>query len=129
MPPRRRRRRSPAAAPGPTASGGRGPRWGSARRTEALGADQLGDKVAKDDTLGVGDEVDLAIGSPLARQQQPVDDVVDVGGSGRVAPAADPGEAPGADHGGDLRQQGAITGPPHEAGPDDDPLEAVAAVG
>lgn len=62
-----------------------------------LGRKQLGDELAEDDRLSVGDEVGRTGLAPLRRQNQPLDRVIDVGGRGQVTAAADPGETPGLD--------------------------------
>ena len=72
------------------------------RRLDALRLQQLGDELAKDHRLAVGDEVGLSASASLGRDQQALDDVVDVGGVGAVPPAADPGEPARLDRGDEL---------------------------
>ena len=94
---------------------------------DALGGEQAGDEVAEDDGLAVGDEVDAAAARRARRREhQPLDGVVDVGRRGAVPAAADPREAPGADHLGHRRQQRRVAAAPDEARAHDDGLEAVA---
>ena len=97
------------------------------RGLDALGAQHRGDELAEDDRLAVGDEVGLAGRAPLGRQQQALDDVVDVGRVGDVAAAADPGPFARLDRLHHLRQQRRVALAPDEAGPHDDGLEALAA--
>ena len=95
-------------------------------RLDALGAQQLGDELAEDDRLAVGDEVGLARAALLGGQDQALDDVVDVGGVGDVAAAADPGEAARFDRRDHLRQQRRVALAPDEARAQGDGLEALA---
>ena len=91
----------------------------------ALCPEQLGDELAENHRLAVGDEVDAAGPAALGSQHQPMDHVVDVGGGRAVAAAADPGEALLLDRRDEGRQDRRVARAPHEPGTDDDRLEAV----
>ena len=96
------------------------------RRLDALGPHHRGHELTEDDGLVVGDEVGLARATLPSRQQHPLDHVVDMGGVGDVAAAADPGPAAVLDGGHHGRKQGRIALAPDEPGPDGDGLESVA---
>ena len=83
-----------------------------------------GDELAEDDRLVVGDEVGLARPALLGGQHHSLDHVVDVGGVGDVAAAADPGPAAFLDRRDHLREQGRVALAPDETGPDRDGLES-----
>jgi hypothetical protein len=88
---------------------------------------QLGDELAEDDGLAVGDEIGLAGPAAFRRQDQPLDDVVYVGRVGDVAAAADPRKFALFDRLDKLREQGRVAPAPDEPRAQDDRLEAVAA--
>ena len=101
-------------------------RDGAVGRLDALGSQQLGDELAKDDVLAVGDEVGLASAALASAEDKALDDVVDVGDRGPVGAAVDPSKRPRLRRLGDLRQQRRVAGAPDEPRPDDQRLDPVA---
>ena len=77
---------------------GEGAGQASIGRHYPLRGEHLGDEIAQDDRVAVGDEVDLPRRAALRPQHEALDDVVDVGDRGQVAPPTDPGEATLLDH-------------------------------
>ena len=101
-------------------------RKASIGRHHPFGGEHLGDELAQDDRVAVGDEVGLPRRAPLGPQHETLDDVADVGDRGQVPTASDPGEASLLDHLPHHGHQGRIALPPDEARADHHRLEAVA---
>jgi hypothetical protein len=104
-----------------------GPRRNAARRgLDPLRREQVAYELAEDHRLAIGDEVDVARTAARRTQHESLDSVLDVRRGGAVVAAADPGEAPAANHLDHHRHQGRVAAAPHEARAHDDRLKAVA---
>ena len=97
------------------------------RRLDPLRLEQLGDELAEDDRLAVGDEVGLARAPVRAPSSRPSTTLSTCVVSVRCRAAADPGELARLDRGDDLGQQRRVAGAPDEPRAHDDGLEAVVA--
>jgi hypothetical protein len=96
------------------------PRHVARPRIDALGREQLRDEVAKLDRRAVADEVDLAGLALLGREQEALDDVVDVRRRRQVMAAGEPPELARRNGAHELRHHVRVALAPHEARPHDD---------